>query len=133
MRNPTVVLAAILSAALGACTPKLTTPRESIHINGAVQGEGGAVEISVYERCSPHLYVFQKCPGRFLGEAKIARPGPFLIEVDTESPEVSVIASRGFVGQEEECGAATIPIPQSKKPIEITLTKGPCTLKRGER
>lgn len=133
----TVIVARLISLAVAAlaCTPKLTVPRESIRISGTVQAEGGAipVEVSVYERCSPHLYFFAKCPGRFLGEAKIARPGPFLVDIDTEAAEVSVIASRGLIGQEDECSAVTLPVREAAKSLDLKLAKVSCPLKRSER
>lgn len=121
---------AFLAFAALCCAPKLTPPRESIRITGTIKTEGGAspVQVRVYERCSPHLYFFDKCPGRFLGEAKMARPGPFLVEIDTEAPELSVVAFRGFIGQEEECSAVALALAEAAKPLNLTLVKQRCPL-----
>jgi hypothetical protein len=127
-------LAIVVSAVFLACTPKLTPPRESTRISGVVKDVATAdaprpVGVMVYERCSSLLLVLSKCPGKFLGEAKLARPGPFVVEVDSRSPEVRVFAFRGFLSQEEACADVTVPIAEANKPVEIQLTAGPCSEK----
>src|SRR5260221_8642835 len=69
--------------------------------------------VAVYEACSSQLYVFKKCPGTFLGEAKLVKPGPFVVEVDTKATEVVVFGFRGFLGPEQEqeaCAEAKIAV-----------------------
>ena len=134
-RTQPVVHLALLASAVLACAPKLTAPRQSIRIHGTVQAQSGPlpVEVNVYESCTPHLFFFEKCPGKFLGEAKIARPGPFLVEVDTEASEISVIAFRGLIGQEDECSELRLPLREAAKPLDLKLAKAPCAAKRGER
>lgn len=92
--------------------------------------------VAAYEVCSPLLYVFQRCPGRFLGEAKLASPGPFMIEVDTEAPEIVVYGFRGFLGpdqQQEACAEAKIPVSRAKEPIALKLEPGTCSIKLERR
>lgn len=92
--------------------------------------------VAVYEACSPQLYFLKKCPGRFLGEAKLANPGPFVVEVDTEAPEIVVYAFRGFLGpdqQQEACAEAKIPVSQAKNPISLKLEAGTCSIKLERR
>lgn len=121
-----------------ACAPKLSPPRESTQIRGTVAppaGEPAAgapkapplpIQVMVYERCSPQLYFFRKCPGRSLGQAKIAKPGPFVVEIDTESPEVTIYAFRGFLGQEQACAVRTLPTAEAARAIELKLENEPC-------
>jgi hypothetical protein len=92
--------------------------------------------VAIYEACSPELVVFKKCPGRFLGEAKLANPGPFVVEVDTEAPEIVVFAFRGFLGPEqtqEACAEKTIPIAQAEQPLTLKLEPGTCSIKLERR
>ena len=92
--------------------------------------------VAVYEACTPMLYVLKKCPGRFLGEAKLVKPGPFVVELDTESPEIVVFAFRGFLGpeqQQEACAEAKIPIQEASKPIALKLQSGSCSIKLERR
>jgi hypothetical protein len=126
-----VAVSSVVTVGAG-CRPELTAPRESFRLSGTVKGEETPlpVEVNVYERCTPQLYVFRRCPGKFLGEAKIARPGPFLVEIDTQAPEISVVASRGVIGEEEECSVLNLPLSQVAKPVELTLAKEPCPVKR---
>ncbi len=124
--------AAISALLLAACTPNLTPPRESTRISGVVKDLPTADKprptgVMVYESCSSQLLVFQKCPGKFLGEAKLARPGKFVVEVDTQAPEVRVFAFRGYLTQEEACGDVTAPSRQAAR-IEVQLTEGPCSV-----
>lgn len=153
----------VLVAALG-CTPKLDAPRESLRLTGTVEdvpqppppppAESAPASnrsapvrrypvasrlplgVAAYEVCSPLLYVFQRCPGRFLGEAKLATPGPFTIEVDTEAPEIVVYGFRGFLGpdqQQEACAEAKIPLSRAKEPIALKLEPGTCSIKLERR
>ncbi len=168
------VLGLVLAATFG-CTPKLDTPRESLHLTGTVEdvsepapspqssaaiaGAGAApaptptanratplrsyahlqhlpLGVAVYEACSPLLYVLQRCPGRFLGEAKLANPGPFVIAVDTEAPEIVVYGFRGFLGpdqRQEACAEAKIPVDRAKEPISLKLKPGSCPIKLERR
>jgi hypothetical protein len=87
------------------------------------------VGVVVYERCSSQLLVFQKCPGRFLGEAKLAKPGPFVIEIDTLAPEISLFAFRGFLEQVDACAVVTIPVAEATKPLTLSLENGSCSAK----
>jgi hypothetical protein len=92
--------------------------------------------VAVYEACSPQLYVFKRCPGRFLGEAKLIGPGPFLVEIDTEAPEVTVFAFRGFLGpdqDQEACAEQTIPTSQVGTPLTLQLKIGTCSIKLERR
>lgn len=94
------------------------------------------VGVAVYEACSPLLYFMKKCPGRFLGEAKITNPGPFVVEVDTEATELMVYGFRGFLGpeqQQEACAEAKISIADAGKPITLTLEPGTCSIKLERR
>ncbi|MGH7860067.1 MAG: hypothetical protein ACREQY_22295 [Candidatus Binatia bacterium] len=110
-----------------ACTPSLTPPRESIRVNGVVTDELAVpVELGVYERCTPRLYFFESCPGKLIGWAKIARPGPFLVEIDTRSREVSVVAYRGVIGQEDSCAIENRAVGELSKPVELELAPKPC-------
>lgn len=92
--------------------------------------------VAVYEACSPQLYLFEKCPGRFLGEAKLANPGPFIVEVDTEAPEIVIFAFRGFLGPDqtqEACAERKIPTAEAGRPITLTLEPGACSIKLERR
>ena len=92
--------------------------------------------VAVYEACSPQLYFFHRCPGRFLGEAKLAHPGPFVVEIDTQASEVVVFAYRGFLGpeqQQEACAEKKIAIADASKPITLQLEPGTCSIKLEKR
>ncbi len=92
--------------------------------------------VAVYEACSSQLYVFKKCPGRFLGEAKLAAPGPFLVEIDTQAPEITVFAFRGFLGpdqDQEACAEQTIATGQVATPLALQLKVGTCSIKLERR
>ena len=122
-----IATALALLTPLFACAPKLTPPGEATRVSGAVKGKGKTpVQINVYERCSPRFYVFERCPGQLLGEAKIARPGKFVIEVDPESPDLTVVAFRGDPGDEKQCAAADVPVSDAKTPLRLKLEGGPC-------
>ena len=92
--------------------------------------------VAVYEACSPQLYLFKRCPGRFLGEAKLAHPGPFVVEIDTQATEIVVFAYRGFLGpeqQQEACAEQKIAIADAGKPIALQLEPGTCSIKLEKR
>jgi hypothetical protein len=92
--------------------------------------------VAVYEACSQQLYLFKRCPGRFLGEAKLVKPGPFLVEIDTQAEEVVVFAFRGFLGpdqQQEACAETKVPVSQAAKPITLKLEAGGCSIKLERR
>jgi len=92
--------------------------------------------VAIYEACSTQLYMFKKCPGRFLGEAKLAEPGPFVVEVDTQAPEIVVFAFRGFLGPEqtqEACAETTIPIQEATHQLILKLQVGSCSIKLERR
>lgn len=115
-----------------ACAPSLDAPGEVIRISGQVVDETGVpVEVEVYERCSPHLYVFESCPGKQLGRAKIPKPGSFLVAVQTEAKEVSVVAFRGLApGQEEQCVVRHVSTKPPPRDLRLTLERGPCPIER---
>jgi hypothetical protein len=92
--------------------------------------------VAVYEACSPQLFFFRKCPGRFLGEAKLVKPGPFVVEIDTQAEEVVVFGFRGFLGpdqQQEACAEMKIPLAQAGTSITLRLKAGPCSIKLERR
>jgi hypothetical protein len=92
--------------------------------------------VAVYEACSPQLYLFNKCPGRFLGEAKLVRPGPFVVEVDTKASEIVVFAFRGFLGPDqtqEACAETKVPIQEATRQLTLKLETGPCSIKLERR
>ncbi len=92
--------------------------------------------VAVYEACSSQLYVFKKCPGTFLGEAKLVKPGPFVVEVDTKATEVVVFGFRGFLGPEQEqeaCAEAKIAVKDLGKPVVLKLEPGTCSIKLQRR
>jgi hypothetical protein len=92
--------------------------------------------VAIYEACSPQLYFFKRCPGRFLGEAKLAHPGPFVVEIDTQASEVVVFAYRGFLGpeqQQEACAEMKVAIADAAKPIALQLVPGTCSIKLEKR
>ncbi|HSD11720.1 MAG TPA: hypothetical protein VLF14_12075 [Candidatus Binatia bacterium] len=92
--------------------------------------------VAVYEACTTQLYLFPKCPGRFLGEAKLIKPGPFIVEIDTEAEEVVVFAFRGFLGpdqQQEACAETKVPLAQAATPITLKLRAGNCSIKLERR
>ena len=92
--------------------------------------------VAVYEACSPQLYFFKKCPGKFLGEAKLTKPGPFVVEIDTKQPEVVVFAFRGFLGPEQEqeaCAEAKVTVAEAGKPLALKLQAGTCSIKLEKR
>ena len=116
---------------VAACAPSLTPPGESVRVQGIVRDRVAApLAVEVYERCSPHLYFFERCPGRLLGETRIARPGSFLVEVDPETDEVSVIAFRGVMHQEEACAVESRPTSALGETIELELAQEPCPVQR---
>ena len=132
MRATSAVLAITLLVGVG-CTPALRAPGESVRVTGTIKDTVEApLEIEVYERCSPHLYVFSRCPGRLLGQTKIARPGPFLVEIDPKGDEISVIAFRGSIGQETSCAVETRSRAGLGKAVEIALVDQPCPVQRPE-
>jgi len=92
--------------------------------------------VAVYEACSSQLYFFKKCPGTFLGEAKLVKPGPFVVEFDTKASEVVVFGFRGFLGPEQEqeaCAEAKIAVKDLDKPITLKLENGTCSIKLERR
>ena len=92
--------------------------------------------VAVYEACSPQLYLFKRCPGRFLSEAKLAHPGPFVVEIDTQAAEVVLFGYRGFLGpeqQQESCAEVKISIADAGKPVTLQLQPGTCSIKLEKR
>ena len=92
--------------------------------------------VAVYEACSPQLYFFRKCPGRFLGEAKLTKPGAFVVEIDASGAEIVVFGFRGFLGPDQEqeaCDEIQIPIADAAKPIALKLKSGTCSIKLERR
>jgi hypothetical protein len=92
--------------------------------------------VAVYEACTAQLYFFKRCPGRFLGEAKMVKPGPFIVEIDTQAEEVVVFGFRGFLGpdqQQEACAETKVPLAQAAKPITLKLEAGGCSIKLERR
>ena len=92
--------------------------------------------VAVYEACSSQLYFFKKCPGTFLGEAKLVKPGPFVVEVDTRATEVVVFGFRGFLGpeqQQEACAEQKVAVADLKNPIALKLEPGTCSIKLERR
>ena len=92
--------------------------------------------VAVYEACSSQLGVFRKCPGTFLGEAKLVKPGPFMVEVDTQASEVVVFGFRGFLGpeqQQEACAEQKVAVSELSKPITLKLEPGTCSIKLERR
>jgi hypothetical protein len=92
--------------------------------------------VAVYEACSSQLGVFRKCPGTFLGEAKLVKPGPFVVEVDTKASEVVVFGFRGFLGpeqQQEACAEQKVAVSELSKPITLKLEPGTCSIKLERR
>jgi len=92
--------------------------------------------VAVYEACSPQLYLFKRCPGRFLGETKLAAAGPFVIEVDTQASAIVVFGFRGFLDPDQEqeaCAEAKIPIEEVSKPVTLKLESGTCSIKLEKR
>jgi hypothetical protein len=120
-------VALAICVVVSACAPKLTPPGEATRVSGRVKAKPKTpVQIHVYERCSPRFYFFERCPGNFLGEAKIARPGPFVVEVDPESPDLTVLAFRGDRDSEETCARADVAVADARKPLSLKLAAGPC-------
>ena len=116
---------------LVACTPWLTPPSKSIRLTGSVQAaDSGLVEIEVYERCSRRFVFFSRCPGALLGQTKIAKPGPFLVQIAPDSQEVSIVAFRGSAPKESVCTAKTVSLDQLEERLELAVTEGPCPLQR---
>src|SRR5690606_4069361 len=68
----------------------------------------------------------EKCPGKFLGEAKLWKPGPFVIEFDTDRDELLLFAFRGEAGVERQCTTVTMPTERAKTPVTLTLHEGHC-------
>jgi hypothetical protein len=92
--------------------------------------------VAIYEACSSQLYFFKRCPGRFLGEAKLANPGPFVVEIDTTASAIVVFGFRGFLDpeqQQEACAEAKIPIAEISKPVTLKLESGTCSIKLEKR
>jgi hypothetical protein len=92
--------------------------------------------VAVYEACTQQLYMFKKCPGRFLGEAKLAAPGPFVVEIDTQAPEITIFAFRGFLSpdqDQEACAEQTIATSQVSTPLTLQLKAGTCSIKLERR
>ncbi len=92
--------------------------------------------VAVYEACTQQLYMFKRCPGRFLGEAKLAAPGPFVVEIDTQAPEITIFAFRGFLGPEQDqeaCAEQTIATTQVGTPLTLQLKAGTCSIKLERR
>lgn len=139
MPRPPKALLALVALCAAACAPELVPPRESIRLTGTLADPGAAdrpptaakvpLGVVVYETCSTRLLLLEKCPGKFLGETKLAKTGPFLIEVDSEAPELTLFAFRGFLGQEEACASATLPTGEASKPIDLELVPGTCPAK----
>lgn len=85
------------------------------------------VRIAVHERCSPRFLVFEDCPGKQLGEAKIPKPGPFLIDVDTQRKEIVVFAwPEGPGVASATCGAVTTRVDELDEPLEVPLSGSEC-------
>ena len=115
---------------LAACTPWLVSG-ESTLLTGVVHGtDSASVEIEVYEHCSRRLVFLRRCPGKLLAQAKIAKPGRFVVEVERSSRELWVVAFRGAAPREVVCSAQTIASDNLKAPLELTLAEGPCPLSR---
>jgi hypothetical protein len=92
--------------------------------------------VAVYEACTQQLYMFKKCPGRFLGEAKLAAPGPFMVEIDTQAAEITIFAFRGFLSpdqDQEACAEQTIATTQVGTPVTLQLKAGTCSIKLERR
>lgn len=126
---------ATMNPNLAATTPTPPTPRAKPLKTYPVLNHL-PVGVAIYEACSPLLYFMKKCPGRFLGEAKITNPGPFVVEVDTRATELLVYGFRGFLGpeqQQEACAEAKISIADASKPITLTLEPGTCSIKLERR
>ncbi|MGH7822071.1 MAG: hypothetical protein ACREQ9_20095 [Candidatus Binatia bacterium] len=161
--SATSVAVGFLAAAV-ACAPKLDAPRESIRVSGTVEDVAGnpvpaatppavpagkdsakrrfpishtqPLGVAVYEACSAQLYFFRRCPGKFLGEAKLTKPGTFVVEIDTQAPEIVVFGFRGFLGPEQDqeaCDEARVPIEEATKPIALKLKSGTCSIKLERR
>lgn len=127
MSNSFLVLTCLAAALFGACTPGLTTPPEATRLTGTVEAPGNEpVHVVVLEQCSKRLLIFEKCPGKFLGEAKLWKPGPFVIEFDTERDNLIVFAFRGEAGVERQCTTLTLPIEEARQPLTLTLRDGHC-------
>jgi len=104
---------------------------EKTRLTGVVAGtDSASVQIEVYERCSPRLLVLKRCPGELLAQTQIGKPGRFVVEVAPGSRELWVVAFRGFAPNEVVCGAQTVNTDRLEKPIELTLSDGPCPLAR---
>ena len=113
------------------CTPSLSPPSENIRLTGTIRGAGsGLVEIEVYEHCSRRFAFFKRCPGNLLGQAKIAKPGPFLIQIGDDSQDVTIVAFRGSERHESVCAAKTLSLDPPIEPMELTLAAGPCPVDR---
>ena len=112
------------------CAPWLTPPSERIRVAGTVRGDPGMVEIEVYERCSRRFVFFERCPGSLLGQTKIGKPGPYLVQISDDSREVSIVGFRGSVGRESACAVKTLSVEELAEPLELTLAEGPCPLQR---
>lgn len=127
MPNRSLATLIVTAAIAAGCAPKLTTPPEATRITGRVEAAGeGPVHVVVLERCSSSYYFFENCPGRFLGEAKLWKPGPFVIDFDTDRDELIVFAFRGEAGVEKQCTTVTMPIAQAGAPLTLTLVEGHC-------
>jgi hypothetical protein len=127
MSNRFLVSLLLAAAVAAGCAPKLATPGEATRISGRVDAPGDEpVHVVALERCSSSYYFFEKCPGRFLGEAKLWKPGPFVIEFDTEQDELVLFAFRGEAGVERQCTTVTLPTAQAGTPLTLTLTAGHC-------
>jgi hypothetical protein len=128
-------------AALGASVtpaPNESTPNPSKHhpVKTFPTLHHMPLGVAVYEACSPQLYFFKRCPGRFLGEAKLVNPGPFIVEIDTRAEEVVVFGFRGFLGpdqQQEACAETKVPVSEAGKPITLKLEVGNCSIKLERR
>lgn len=128
-----IAWAAGVGAVLSGCAPRLAPPHETLRIRGVVQDSTASpVEVEVYERCSPQLVFFERCPGDLLARTRLARPGPFLLEIDPKTDAVSVIAFRGAPGAEEACAVQERATRGLATPFELALSRSPCPVKRPE-
>lgn len=124
-RNPRGAM--LLAAALAGCASGLAAPGESTRMTGSITSDDAApVHILVTEPCSTRLYLFEKCPGNFVGDTKLGKPGKFLIEVDTESPELVLFAYQGSPGSEKVCSVTLIDTQEAAKPLDLKLEAGNC-------
>ncbi|MEA2624689.1 MAG: hypothetical protein QOD06_734, partial [Candidatus Binatota bacterium] len=64
---------------------------------------------------------------KFLGETRIGKPGPFLVEVDPNDSAVTIYAFRGAIGAIEECATATVDgASGASRKLTLEMKGGPC-------